>query len=164
MLVQESCCEAECTLKIFLSFSENYLSDKNYFARNFDTVPRVHSWNLLRYGDVNFPCYVCLCVMIDVFILMIITTKTTALPSKELDASGVWFGWKIVNPTDVGYIYTILFNNMFHTNYNFEYFECILNLIKLLLINFLNYQYYVIGNIVTEKPCWKGVSIKYICM
>ena len=102
MLVQESCCEAECTLKIFLSFSENYLSDKNYFARNFDTVPRVHSWNLLRYGDVNFPCYVCLCVMIDVFILMIITTKTTALPSKELDASGVWFGWKIVN-TNVGY-------------------------------------------------------------
>ena len=56
----------------------------------------------------------------------------------------------------------MLFNNMFHTNYNFEYFECILNLIKLLLINFLNYQYYVIGNIVTEKPCWKGVSIKYI--
>ena len=43
MLVQESCCEAECTLKIFLSFSEKYSSDKNYFARNFDTVPRVHS-------------------------------------------------------------------------------------------------------------------------
>ena len=107
-LVQESCCEAACTLKIFLSFSEKCSSDKNYFASNFDTVPRVHSWNLLRYGDVNFPCYVCLCVMIDVFILMIITTKTTALPSKELDASGVWFGWKIVNPTDVGYIYTIL--------------------------------------------------------
>ena len=57
----------------------------------------------------------------------------------------------------------MLFNNMFHTNYNFEYFECILNLIKLLLINFLNYHYYVIGNIVTDKPCWKGVSIKYVC-
>ena len=57
----------------------------------------------------------------------------------------------------------MLFNNMFHTNYNFEYFECILNLIELLLINFLNYQYYVIGNIVTDKPCWKGVSIKYVC-
>ena len=91
----------------FYPFSEKCSSDKNYFASNFDTVPRVHSWNLLRYGDVNFPCYVCLCVMIDVFILMIITTKTTALPSKELDASGVWFGWKIVH-TNVGYIYTIL--------------------------------------------------------
>ena len=107
MLVQESCCEAECTLKIFLSFSEKYSSDKNYFARNFDTVARVNCWNFLRYGDVNFPCYVCLCVMIDVFILMIITTKITGLPSKGLDANEVWFGWKIVN-TDVGYIYTIL--------------------------------------------------------
>ena len=124
-LVHESCCEAACTLKIFLSFSENvrvikiilrvililfqeYMAEiYYYFASNFDTVPRVHSWNLLRYGDVNFPCYVCLCVMIDVFILMIIKTKITGLPSKELDANGVWFGWKIVN-TDVGYIYTIL--------------------------------------------------------
>ena len=33
-----------------------------------------HKTILLQYGDVNFPCYVCLCVMIDVSILLIITT------------------------------------------------------------------------------------------
>ena len=74
----------------------------------------------------------CLHVMIDVFILMIITTQTTTLPSKELDASGCCFGRKIVN-TNVGYNYKIL---PFILTFHLLHFPYLLNKLNILFFSY----------------------------